>query len=142
MAAQALKQRDYLLEKAQDISNTGAWTWDIHKDAWEVSNQWCRIFGVEQAPISLDDILAMVHPDDREAVSGALTKAANGGADFNLTHRIVQRDSGAVRWVKSIGSRYDIHSDTPHIVIGCMQDITDSLSGTLSNTSTETDSPE
>lgn len=59
------------LERAQALSNTGSWEWDIASGEILWSNQIFRIFGRDPATFapSYQAFLACVHPADREAVS-------------------------------------------------------------------------
>ncbi len=67
------------------------------------SPEWRALFNLPPSgPISSDDIVARVHPDDRAAVSHALANAVQNGAPYDLEHRVILPD-GSTRWIASRG---------------------------------------
>ncbi|GAB3695273.1 hypothetical protein GCM10028858_05860 [Halorubrum pallidum] len=56
------------------------------------------VLGVERGTLTGDDLLAYVHPNDRDAVSDALSAVAT---DRTVTHRIRHANGGFV-WVESV----------------------------------------
>ena len=114
------------LERAQALSNTGSWEWDIGSGGILWSAQIYRIFGQDPSVFapSYPAFLACVHPDDRETVSAAVDAAVHG-APYRLEHRIVRPD-GEVRCVLEQGEvEYDTATGDPVRMLGAVQDITD-----------------
>jgi hypothetical protein len=75
-------------------------------------------------PTSLDDYLALVHPDDAEAWQRALAHALTTGEVVTLTARVRRRD-GSHRWLE-VTQRCELRTDgSPARVVGTMQDVTD-----------------
>ncbi len=101
-------QKDRLLDehrtrlaKAQEIANLGSWELDIVNQRLYWSDEVYRIFGLAPKEIepSYDAFLAMVHPDDREAVNAAYTESVEKNLEsYEIEHRVVRRD-GVVRVV-------------------------------------------
>jgi PAS domain S-box-containing protein len=91
-------------DRAQRLSNSGSWEWDIVSNAVSWSDNTFRIFGVLPnafAP-SYAAFLERVHPDDRASVERAVRRAIEGIEPYDLDHRIVLPD-GSVRHVRSEG---------------------------------------
>jgi PAS domain S-box-containing protein len=113
------------LERAQALSNTGSWEWDIASGEILWSNQIFRIFGRDPATFapSYQAFLACVHPADREAVSAAVD-AAVAGAPYHLEHRIIRPD-GEVRIVREHGEVIRDEDGAPLRMLGAVQDVTE-----------------
>lgn len=86
------------LARAQSIGRIGSWRLDVTRNALDWSEENHRIFGVPPGkPMSYDGFLAIVHPDDRDFVDEAWTRAL-AGEPYDIEHRIVV--DGAIRWVR------------------------------------------
>lgn len=74
---------------------------------------------------SLDEGLAVVHPEDRERVAAAIS-AAVGGEDLHVEYRVVDpaSDDPTVRWVSARG-RVERVDGTPVRLIGVVGDVTE-----------------
>ncbi|MCH8150091.1 MAG: PAS-domain containing protein [Planctomycetes bacterium] len=72
-AEEALRESEARLAKAQRIAKVGHWVWDEKEDRESYcSGEGERIFGVPHEWLSsnFEEFLAMVHPNDRERLSG------------------------------------------------------------------------
>ncbi|MGI9081488.1 MAG: sensor domain-containing protein [Thermoleophilaceae bacterium] len=119
------RQRRQLLE-AQSVGEFGSWEWDIAADSIEWSPELFRIYGIEprQAPISFEDFLGGVHPDDRAAAQTVLSTAFESGESFSFEHRIIRPDGG-VRVSHSRGEVIMGDDRTPVRMLGTGQDVTE-----------------
>ena len=66
------------LAEAQEVARIGSWVWDVGAD--RVICSWTklyRLYGIEPQSVDLtyESFLAGVHPDDRERVASAVTRA-------------------------------------------------------------------
>ncbi|HRD47662.1 MAG TPA: PAS domain S-box protein, partial [Caulobacter sp.] len=113
-------------ERAQALSNTGSWEWDIGSGEIIWSSQIYRIFGQDPSVFapSYAGFLECVHPQDRAAVAAAVDAAVAGGPAYRIEHRVVRPD-GAVRIVLEQGEVVrDAHGRAQRMV-GAVQDVTD-----------------
>jgi PAS domain S-box-containing protein len=87
------------------IKASGMGTWEIRHGVITWDDALCQIFGVrpEDAPHSVPEFLAMVHPEDRELVSRIVARHRETGVYDDFEHRLV-RPSGEVRQVISRGT--------------------------------------
>ncbi|MCX8087158.1 MAG: ATP-binding protein [Rhodocyclaceae bacterium] len=86
------------LNRAQRVAHIGSWHLDLAHNKLDWSAETYRIFGVTDGhPLSYEDFLACVHPDDRERVDAAW-QAALQGAPYDIVHRIVV--DGETKWVR------------------------------------------
>lgn len=111
------------LERGQAVSHTGSWTLDIaaNKLTWSVETY--RIFGVPAGtPLTFERFVAVIHPEDREAVLAAWGAALNG-TPYDIEHRVVA--GGKVRWVRERAEVECGPGGQPLTAVGTVQDITD-----------------
>ena len=91
------------LEAALEAGTMGWWEWVPQQDrvVWSASLE--RIYGLEPGSFGgrYEDYLALVHPDDREAVAARIAEGQSG-AGHEFEHRVLT-PSGAVRWVDGRG---------------------------------------
>jgi PAS domain S-box-containing protein len=97
------KRAEFYLAEAQRLAHTGSWVFNAGGfDHW--SSELFRIHGLEpaaRAP-SVAEYLALVHPDDREAVAHEVQTVLASDTGFEFTKRIVRPD-GAIRHVRCVG---------------------------------------
>ena len=124
-AAERLRlRRERQFADAQALAKVGSWARDLDTGVSLWSEEMCRIFGqpADHAP-SFEDVIALVHPEDREHVRRDLIRAREG-ALVETAYRIV-RPGGEIRHV--IGRTYGRaeHGDRIDYVYGTIQDVTD-----------------
>lgn len=121
-SAEALRQSESFLKKAQSVSKTGHWYLSIARDILFCSEETCRIFGIEYgSPQTLASFFNLAHPDDLPQIKDAFRKALLG-EPFRTAYRIVVK--GELKWVEK---RAEIEFDANHrpsICLGTVQDIT------------------
>ncbi len=125
VAEEALRASRDLLEKAQAMAHFGSWTSGVGQDdELQWSAECGRIFDVpEGTVITLGQIMARVHPDDRERVMRARQEAVETHAPIDIEHRIVRNDE-KLCWVRARTS-VEHWNGVPRM-IAVVQDITES----------------
>jgi PAS domain S-box-containing protein len=116
-----------LLDTAQEIAHIGSWTWESGpgRGTLHCSTEAARIVGVSsgQAPATPDAFLALLDPDDQDAVRRAAAAALAAGESHEIEHRIIrgQRD---LRWLH-VNARV-VRDDRGAAIrmVGTVQDIT------------------
>jgi PAS domain S-box-containing protein len=100
IAAGALKESEQRLRLATQTGKVGVWDWDIEANHVRWSESLYAIHGVTPAQFSptVEGFGALVHPEDRERVSGAIAAALHGNAPYELEFRAVRPD-GEVAWL-------------------------------------------
>ncbi|HLP97804.1 MAG TPA: PAS domain S-box protein [Sideroxyarcus sp.] len=112
-----------LLRETQSVAKIGSWRINTQTQELLWSDETYRIFGIPVGtPMTYQDFLGRVHPDDRAQVDIEWHTALNG-TPYQIQHRIVV--DGETRWVEE-RARLDIDTDSQvHSVTGSVQDITD-----------------
>lgn len=98
--ARALSESEDRLSEAVRVTHLGIFDHDHVTGRIYWSAEQRRIYGwPEDEPVTLPAFVACVHPDERERVAAAVAAAhdPDGDGRFELEHRIVRRDDGAVR---------------------------------------------
>ncbi|RLJ62645.1 PAS domain-containing protein [Sulfurisoma sediminicola] len=111
------------LKKAQEVAHVGSWSLDIPGNELRWSDETYRIFGVPPGKtLTLDDFVAVLHPDDRESVLDRWQKAI-AGAPYDIVHRIVAE--GRTRWVHERAELTFAADGQAVSALGTVQDITE-----------------
>jgi PAS domain S-box-containing protein len=121
----ALDESQNLLQKAELISDQGSLKWDIKNDLWSFSENWLKITGFNHSGISKEELMQIVHPDDRTKVNKAFEDALNNIKPYALEHRIIRKDNGAIRFLKAMGEVQYSASGEPEFMVGIANDITE-----------------
>jgi PAS domain S-box-containing protein len=116
------QRRQAYLAKAQRLSHTGSFGWNVSTDEHFWSEETFRIF--EFAPslkISLQMILERIHPQDMPAVKMAIA-AATRGEGIDLEHRLLMSD-GRIKYLHIVGEAERREAGSVE-VIGAVMDVT------------------
>jgi PAS domain S-box-containing protein len=84
----------------------GTWVWNVAADLVTADELFARTFGMDpercRAGFPAADLLAKVHPGDRDSVQDAATEAIRSGEAYRCQYRVLERDGGS-RWVEASG---------------------------------------
>ncbi len=97
-----LKEKEHLLNKAQEIAQLGSWSLDLNNNILTWSDEMHHIFGVLPSEFTgtYECFLESVHPDDRNAVNTAYTNSIlEGKNNYEIIHRIFRKHTGELRYV-------------------------------------------
>lgn len=104
----------------------GTWHWDLPSDRFTVDEAFARAFGLDPSlgreGLSLAQVVATVHPDDREALAAAINEVIARGGAYAHQYR-VRRLTGEYHWIEANG-RVDHGPDgTPLSFPGVLIDV-------------------
>jgi PAS domain S-box-containing protein len=121
---QERKQAEFYLAEGQRLAHMGSWAFNAAGfDYW--SPELFRIHGLGasgKAP-TVEEYLALVHPEDRESVAQEIQKMLATHRGFDFTKRIVRPD-GQTRRVRCVGVP-TTHGDTFQAFVGTGIDVTE-----------------
>lgn len=107
---------------AIDVGGIGHWDFDLATGELTSSAHCRRNFGRSEGdPFSYEELVASIHPDDRERQRTAVSEAIEAKSGFDIEYRIVT-PQGETRWIHVQG-RYE-DGDRPRLV-GVSLDITE-----------------
>ncbi len=130
-AENALRENEARLKQAQELAHIGSWQWDMATNAFHMSEELRRIYGLpaDQEVADASEIIdTVIHPDDRDRLRALTADLQAGSSDEPpaLVFRVVNPD-GQVRWVSEPPPQIhhrDADGNTTAL-IGAIQDISD-----------------
>ncbi|MHC1726693.1 MAG: ATP-binding protein [Syntrophobacteraceae bacterium] len=96
-AEHALRESRHWYARAEQVAHFGHWNWYLLTREMDWSEETYRIFGVsaEEFQPTLENILRLVHPEDRHAVNSSVRAAISRREAFDIEFRIARKDR---RW--------------------------------------------
>jgi len=84
----------------------GTWHWHLPTDRFAVDEGFAAAFGLDpklgREGLSLETVVATVHPDDREGLSAAIAEVIQRGGSYSHQYR-VRRADGHYYWIEANG---------------------------------------
>jgi len=122
----ALRESKKRLSLAQSAAHIGIWDWDITKGSAFLSPEYYALYGLAQGSAhTYEDLLAMIHPEDRPRVESKLKQSAAQEPHLHdIEYRVIRGTDGAVRWIASKG-RFFCNQGRPIRAMGVVFDITE-----------------
>jgi hypothetical protein len=125
---QAMAESERRLALALSASQTGLWEWDVSNGTTYYSDTYGYLLGYNSSGANQDlpSWDKLIHPDDLEAVIGALDSHLDGHALIHSSEHRKRTSTGAWEWVHESGQvvERDAHG-TPLRVIGTLQLVTE-----------------
>ncbi len=105
-AEEALRTSEEQLQLALDAAQMGLWNWDITTGEVVWSQKCLALYGLPpDTQMSYERFLQALHPEDRERVDAALSRAVEERTGYDEQKRAVWPD-GSVHWTASRGQVY------------------------------------
>jgi PAS domain S-box-containing protein len=119
-----LMRAEFLLAEGQRLAHSGSWAFSASGFSYW-SSELFRIHGLEPGgkPPSTEEFLALVHPDDRDAMARGIQHIVENQTAFDMTTRMVQ-PGGTVRHVRCVGHPAPTSGPLPWF-IGTAIDVTE-----------------
>lgn len=119
------KSTELAMEMALEASRTGTFHWDIQNNRLTWDDALDRLFGLRpgEAVRSLDQFIALVHPDDRAEVIRRCERCRDAGDDFEMEFRVVYPD-GSMHWLYDRGRTFLDPTGRAKTMTGACVDIT------------------
>jgi PAS domain S-box-containing protein len=114
------------LRSATAAANVGTWQLEPPTNQFKADASLNRLLGreVHDTVESFDDVLRLIHPDDRGKILRARDETVDALRPFVVEHRVVLDDM-AVRWLRSRGHAILDSRGQVQSIIGAVADITD-----------------
>lgn len=121
--AEALKQSELFLRRAQEVSHTGHWLLNLQSNSLSCSEEAYRILGIPVNDLTdFDQYLSIIHEDDLPQVKVAWGKAQESG-HFQIEHRILS--PSGLKWVEQKATLEKDEQGVISYCLGTVQDITE-----------------
>ena len=123
---EALREGEASLQLVLAGTRTAAWWWEVGENRIRWSEGVAALHGLPEdgAPVEYEQLIELVHPDDRAALDGAVRRSVEEGVGYELVFRIVRPDGG-VRWLETEAhAERDAAGGTLRLM-GIVRDVTD-----------------
>jgi PAS domain S-box-containing protein len=83
------------LNKAQEISNTGSWSWDFETNMIEFSENGRRLLGLDKSyfKLEIEKLRSYIHKDDLKEFIARISKSLEENVPFDFEFRIIKPDN-------------------------------------------------
>ena len=123
---EAYRENERQLRMALKVSDMGVWTWDMATDQVNWKTEPGTLF--EASAVSFCDTfntyLQNVHPNDRDRLQKAVSRAISTGQEYQIQYRFLLGDD-TIRWVEERGGLWRDPDDLVLGLMGTVIDITD-----------------
>jgi PAS domain S-box-containing protein len=125
-AVETMRLSSERLKQAQRIGRLGYLDWDLATNDLVLSEETVAIYRLdkEKKTYALEEIVSLLHPDDREHVEKSLQAAIAGSAKYDLEHRMICHDGTEIH-VRATAELIRDHEGKPVRLLGTVLDITD-----------------
>ena len=124
-AAAAVRSAEERMRFALEAAGVGVWDMDVESGALTWSDMFVVHHGLKRgvAGGALEDLLARIHPQDRETVVHAMRSVNEAAAEFTLEYRAIWPD-GMIRWLNGAGRIIVGQHGEPVRAVGVSLDVT------------------
>ena len=124
-AEQALRESEERLRLAVEAGRMSVYSWDSRTDKVERSGHSAQILGIGDATsITGEEILARVHPSDREPVLSAISALGVARPLLQISYRMVRPDNSVI-WVEGNGRAYFDEEGKITRIVGMVADVSE-----------------
>jgi PAS domain S-box-containing protein len=121
----ALQETEQQLEVALEAARLGTWELDLATSRLTTSDLCRKDYGwLSPEPMTYDDLLALVHPDDRGHRDRKIAEAFIARQDLDVEYRVIRPD-GEIIWMLVRGRAEFDRAGAPIRAMGVSLDITD-----------------
>ena len=126
-AVEALAKSEMGLRLVQDATGIGSFDWNLVTGEFVGNENFYQIVGTpREGKLSPDDVLLIIHPEDRERVATVYLENLASGTAMDLEYRLDDQGSG-LRWVRSIAMSILDANGKPVRRVGVILDITSKM---------------
>lgn len=122
----ALRESRERLEVAVKAADIGLFRWDVEADklTWDETMRAIFGLGAGQEVVSLDDFLALLHPEDRDGTQADVLRSMELATEYAREYRVI-RPNGEVRWVAAKARPFYDDAGRPLYLTGACRDVTE-----------------
>ncbi|SFE97449.1 sensor histidine kinase [Spirosoma endophyticum] len=126
LAEGKLRESERRLRLAIEATELATWDWNLLTNEVYWNEQHFRLFGLQPClnPLTPDDFLTHVHPDDRERLTNLLQQTIATRGVYDTEFCAVMED-GSQRWMSGYGRVVEEVDGQPARMSGVMLDITE-----------------
>jgi PAS domain S-box-containing protein len=124
-AAEVLRKSEERFRLAAHAGKMFAYEWDPATDVLIRSGGCAHVLGVDEtAPVTGQQVLSKIHPDDVETVKAVLAAIAPANPEIRITYRMIHPDRGTI-WVERLSRAFFDAGGKLSRITGMIVDITE-----------------
>ncbi|GHD11019.1 putative bifunctional diguanylate cyclase/phosphodiesterase [Tianweitania populi] len=124
-AADTARVSEERLRLALESGNYGVWDHDLQTGELWGANAVARFIDLPSPIANLEDLLEIVHPDDRHLIlSRVSAQGASENPHFRNEFRIIDPKTQSIRWIEAIGTLIANGDNPPTRSLGLIREIT------------------
>lgn len=125
-AQEAQREAEASLRGAIELADLGTWSLNPVTQTVTYSKRMQEWFGLDGEPVTLDDVVAIIAPSDRERIVTAVKKSTlpESGGYYDEEYTIINRLNNTERVLHAQGRTFFDDNGTPYLMTGTAQDIT------------------
>lgn len=122
------ERQKHIVQEAQKAANMGCWEYDVINDLLIFSDEALNILEINSSefPGKIQDIIEMIHPQDRYDFETSYKDHINHGSDMNLQCRIISLKTKTTKHIHIRGQMRQCRSGQCRSSLGVLLEITDS----------------
>jgi len=125
LAERSLSQSEARLSLAAASANAGMWSLSVDTRQVWATGKIRELFGFSpHVELHYEDVLRMIHPEDRERVHQTVQLAMQSGEELIIEYRVLRAD-GSVRWIASRGRQQPTAAGEPNSMMGVSVDVSE-----------------
>lgn len=117
------------LDLALQAARLGEFEWDMVRGVFIVSDRMAAITGLPagETPVAgAEDLQALVHPDDREALRRTIEDGLRDEGRYEAEYRLKPGPNGEIIWIRAAGIQVVDDKGQPTAICGVIQNISES----------------
>lgn len=121
-----LRRSEMMLRNAQRVAQVGCWEFDVTTRETYWTEELFLLHGLDpnRPPPTAEEVLALLHPDDRQLHEQMVRAPALKGEAFEANLRIIRVNDGALRYINARGGPLHDSSDKVIKLTGTTSDVT------------------
>ncbi|MFP9098457.1 PAS domain-containing protein [Flavobacterium sp. RHBU_24] len=125
-AQEAQREAEASLRGAIELADLGTWSLNPVTGKVTYSKRMQEWFGLDGNPVSLEEVIAVIAPADRERVVAAVQKSTLPESDghYDEEYTVINRINNTERVLHAQGRTFFDSDGTPYLMSGTAQDIT------------------
>jgi PAS domain S-box-containing protein len=127
-AAERIKESEERYATTVMASDLGLWDYDAQKRILIASGDMAEIYGLSSnEEYNINQVFESIHPDDLSEQQDFYNKITAGKIPdaFEMEYRIIQKNSGELRWIRSKGRAFFEENGSLYRTVGTVADITE-----------------
>ena len=122
-----IRQNESYYKKAEAITHTGNWRWNIEDNTIIWTDELCRIYDLPVTKVlTFEEIFSYNHPDDVEKVKKSVEHSLTTKQPFDFYYRIISAEKKE-KTLHAVGEIAEEENDKIKVMLGTLQDVTEAF---------------